>query len=427
MAEQRDMRAGRSLSGNESSRPPGKPDPSGAFRPFSLSEEFTKQRDSGNLRLSWQGVEWYIFLHRGRVTYASHSLQSPGTLDFYLRCWGQKAAAERLKSEPQFQLAASSPILRRQPPPRQLAHRLNWLEEQGAIDKAQKSQLVSALSVEAIEPFFWLQEGNYSWTPGDISDRPEILLDRPQDFADLAGHYRTRLQQWQTLEEKIWSPYQRAYLFARDRAGQTSPLLEKISKFLRGLTIAQLAVILRQDAIETARLLYPYIEAGEIYLREPQSPFNRLPEIPSRKESVEELPHASEDHPSPRQRYRIVCIDDSPAILDAIGKFLSSECYEIFKIASPLQAVSTLLEVNPHLILMDITMPGINGYQLCSTLRESESLREVPIVMVTGRTGIIDKARARMNGANDYLTKPFTKGELLLLIEKYLPSPSLGS
>ena len=69
---------------------------------------------------------------------------------------------------------------------------------------------------------------------------------------------------------------------------------------------------------------------------------------------------------------------------------------------------------------MDITMPEINGYKLCSLLRNSVALRETPIVMVTGRSGLVDKARARVTGATDYLVKPFTRGSLLAVVEKYL-------
>ncbi len=67
-------------------------------------------------------------------------------------------------------------------------------------------------------------------------------------------------------------------------------------------------------------------------------------------------------------------------------------------------------------------MPKINGYKLCSLLRKSSSLKETPIVMVTGRTGFIDKTRAKMAGATDYLTKPFTKIDLLSAVKNNIPN-----
>jgi len=65
-------------------------------------------------------------------------------------------------------------------------------------------------------------------------------------------------------------------------------------------------------------------------------------------------------------------------------------------------------------------MPNINGYKLCSFFRGSASLKKVPIIMVSGRTGFIDKTRAKMVGATDYLTKPFSQTELLTVVDKHL-------
>jgi two-component system, chemotaxis family, response regulator PixG len=70
--------------------------------------------------------------------------------------------------------------------------------------------------------------------------------------------------------------------------------------------------------------------------------------------------------------------------------------------------------------LMDITMPGINGYKLCSLFRSSTALAEIPIIMVTGNKGLVDRVRANIVGATDYLTKPFTEQDLIALVEKYL-------
>jgi two-component system, chemotaxis family, response regulator PixG len=69
---------------------------------------------------------------------------------------------------------------------------------------------------------------------------------------------------------------------------------------------------------------------------------------------------------------------------------------------------------------MDITMPDINDYKLCRLFRSSAAFETTPIIMVTGNKGLIDKARAKLVGATDYLTKPFSQTELLELVEKHL-------
>ena len=72
------------------------------------------------------------------------------------------------------------------------------------------------------------------------------------------------------------------------------------------------------------------------------------------------------------------------------------------------------------MILLDIGMPNLDGYKLCSLLRNHPLFRITPIVMVTGKEGFIDRAKARLAGATDYITKPFTKSELLRIAFRYL-------
>jgi two-component system, chemotaxis family, response regulator PixG len=74
----------------------------------------------------------------------------------------------------------------------------------------------------------------------------------------------------------------------------------------------------------------------------------------------------------------------------------------------------------PDLILLDVGMPNLDGYELCSLLRRHPLFKHTPIIMVTGLTGFIDRAKARLVGASGYLTKPFTQSELLKTVFKHL-------
>jgi twitching motility two-component system response regulator PilG len=79
-----------------------------------------------------------------------------------------------------------------------------------------------------------------------------------------------------------------------------------------------------------------------------------------------------------------------------------------------------VFQLKPDLILCDIAMPELDGYELCAMLRQATAFRQIPIVMLTGKDGFIDRVKARMVGATDYMTKPFGEGELLTLVEKYV-------
>lgn len=117
---------------------------------------------------------------------------------------------------------------------------------------------------------------------------------------------------------------------------------------------------------------------------------------------------------------RIVCVDDSATVRHAVEHILHGQGYEATSIGNPLKALGLLFQLQPNLILCDITMPELDGYELCAMLRHSSAFRQTPIVMLTGKDGLSDRAKARMVGATDYLTKPFSPNELLVLIEKYV-------
>lgn len=123
---------------------------------------------------------------------------------------------------------------------------------------------------------------------------------------------------------------------------------------------------------------------------------------------------------SPKTTYTVACIDDSPAILNAIESFLDDKAFKVLRIQEPLSALMQIIRSKPDLILLDVTMPNLDGYELCSLLRRHPSFKQTPIIMVTGNTGLINRAKAKLAGASGYLTKPFTQSELLKIVFKHL-------
>jgi twitching motility two-component system response regulator PilG len=118
--------------------------------------------------------------------------------------------------------------------------------------------------------------------------------------------------------------------------------------------------------------------------------------------------------------YTIVCIDDSRAVINAIKMYLDDNFFSVVGINDPLKALMQIVRLKPDVILLDITMPTLDGYELCSLLRKHSSLKETPVIMVTGRKGIINRVKAKMVKASDYLTKPFHKKDLLKVMFKYI-------
>lgn len=120
------------------------------------------------------------------------------------------------------------------------------------------------------------------------------------------------------------------------------------------------------------------------------------------------------------ETYKIVCIDDSRAVVNAIKMYLDDNLFSVIGINDPLKALMQIVRIKPDLILLDISMPTLDGYELCSLLRKHSSLKETPVIMVTGKKGILNRVKAKMVKASDYLTKPFQKKDLLKVIFKYI-------
>jgi twitching motility two-component system response regulator PilG len=125
------------------------------------------------------------------------------------------------------------------------------------------------------------------------------------------------------------------------------------------------------------------------------------------------------ERPAVDSRPTIACIDDSTTVQRNVKLILEAAGFRVLSLTNPLLVLSALVTQNPVLILMDITMPDMDGYELCRLLRQSSSLRDTPVVMLSGRDGFVDKVRAKVVGAADYITKPFDAKALMDTVNKY--------
>ena len=116
-------------------------------------------------------------------------------------------------------------------------------------------------------------------------------------------------------------------------------------------------------------------------------------------------------------RVRIAVVDDSPTIRKLVQAKLAEFDYHVLPLADGEEAVQRLPDFEPHLILMDINMPGKDGYQVCRWVKAHKTLRNTPVVMLSGDDGFFDKVRGRMAGASRHIGKPFNTDELLQVID----------
>ena len=114
---------------------------------------------------------------------------------------------------------------------------------------------------------------------------------------------------------------------------------------------------------------------------------------------------------------KVLVIDDSNTIRRSAEIFLKQGGHEVLLSEDGFDALSKVNDYLPDLIFCDILMPRLDGYQTCAIIKRNPKFSNVPIVMLSSKDGVFDKARGRMAGSQDYLTKPFTKDQLLQTVQ----------
>jgi len=117
--------------------------------------------------------------------------------------------------------------------------------------------------------------------------------------------------------------------------------------------------------------------------------------------------------------FKVLVIDDSNTIRRSAEIFLKQGGHEVVLAEDGFDALAKVNDYLPHLIFCDILMPRLDGYQTCAIIKRNPKFSGVPIVMLSSKDGVFDKARGRMVGAQDYLTKPFTKDQLLQAVQQF--------
>ena len=117
--------------------------------------------------------------------------------------------------------------------------------------------------------------------------------------------------------------------------------------------------------------------------------------------------------------YKVLVIDDSNTIRRSAEIFLKQGGHEVVLAEDGFDAMSKINDYHPDVIFCDILMPRLDGYQTCAIIKKNARFAAVPVVMLSSKDGVFDKARGRMVGSQEYLTKPFTKDQLLEAVKHF--------
>ncbi|MCW5669936.1 MULTISPECIES: PleD family two-component system response regulator [unclassified Hydrogenophaga] len=116
---------------------------------------------------------------------------------------------------------------------------------------------------------------------------------------------------------------------------------------------------------------------------------------------------------------KVLVVDDSNTIRRSAEIFLKQGGHEVLLADDGFDALAKINDYQPDLVFCDILMPRLDGYQTCAIIKRNARFASIPVVMLSSKDGVFDKARGRMVGSQDYLTKPFTKDQLLQAVQQF--------
>ena len=351
------------------------------LNPLSLLAQLSSRQANGCLQVSSGSVSWSIYLEQGKLIYASNSVDPFERLDLHLRRLSRQIPTLVSAVRVQVRLIFESDLESQsdQSPDYQA---ICWLVNQKYLNSAQAAVLIEELAEEVIGSLLSVKEGTYQL----------INLDQSEELPKFC-HLDLR-----TLVERCYEQLRR----------------QQSSKSTIAISNSEPGVL--QSGINRSQYL------GK---NGAQSPLELTQKTPVKKSSfaqVDSANNSGENHHESlaKNTYSIACIDDSPTVLNAINSFLDDKSFSVIMINDPVRALMQVVRIKPDLILLDVEMPNLDGYELCSLLRKHPLFKTTPIIMVTGHTGFLDRAKAKLVRASGYLTKPFNQSELLKMVFKHL-------
>jgi two-component system, chemotaxis family, response regulator PixG len=352
------------------------------IHPLSLLAQLISRYTRGCLQITDGSTTWHIYLDQGKLAFATSSDAPFDRLDRHLRALQRQIPA--LVSAVRVQMRLMFETRSAQPGQVNIDYQaISWLVAQQYLSRSQAALLIEELAKEVLEGFLALTEGYY-----EVLDRDRFGPDYP------------------ALCQLDLRP-----LVEQCRHSQNPPPSQAVSR--SAATYVNIPVNRAAPSGQAA------------WESRPVTPFNVRQTSEARwstlaGEAAAAAPPASPAATAATARYTIACIDDSQTILQSIRAFLDDASFTVIMINDPVKALMQVVRNRPDLILLDVGMPSLDGYELCSLLRRHPHFRHTPIIMVTGLTGFIDRAKAKLVGASGYLTKPFTQSELLKTVFKHL-------
>jgi twitching motility two-component system response regulator PilG len=341
------------------------------LNPLSLLAQLSSRQANGCLQVSSGNAAWSIYLEHGKLFYASDSVNPFERLDRHLRRLSRQIPTLVSAVRVQVRLIFESDLENQsnQTPDYQA---ICWLVNQQYLNSLQAATLIEELAEEVLVSLLAVKEGSYQLIEqNQLEEIPKFCR---LDLRTLVERCHEQLRRQPPSESASGTSAQSANSSSQNGAPSSVEVKPSVTRNIN-------------TAAPTSNVSNSGVNAGK---------------------------------PLTKSTYTIACIDDSPTVLNAINSFLDDKSFSVVMINDPVRALMQVVRIKPDLILLDVEMPNLDGYELCSLLRKHSLFKTTPIIMVTGNTGFLDRAKAKLVRASGYLTKPFNQSELLKMVFKHL-------
>ncbi len=331
------------------------------LQPINILKKITNSSYTGCLQVFSESGAWSIYMDQGKLIYAGYSEEMFEPLYRNLQRLSQQISTLPRGINEQVRMIFEKDIEKHSiPNPDYLA--ICWLVNQKYISHFQAALLIEELALEVLQSLLNLKYGSYEFVP-------HTFLDNLPKFCHL------------NLKALV-EPSQPAA---------------------------------KVDVKENLNF-EPYCQ-----LEVPKTSQEKLPKSNSDQVNGQgKINQSSNSQINEKKKCSIFCIDNHQKILNAVSEFLDEQIFNVIKFTDSSQALMEILRVQPDIILLNIEMPNLNGYEICSLLRKHTHYQDTPIILMTERMGLRDRAKAKFVKANGYLEKPFSQEDLLKIIFEHI-------
>jgi two-component system, chemotaxis family, response regulator PixG len=376
-----------------------------------------EQSFSGNLtvRIASNPI-WMLSFRMGRLGWVSGGIEP-------VSCWQRNLTLAKLDLPTDKLMQANNPQTKID------SHLLAQLLTEESIDRQKCADLVGRMTIECLFDIIQFSQHNGNrlscqiMQTGANNAQLNLLLPLLEIEPILTRSIQT-WQEWSNASLAVYAPSLFPIVSKSVDVSQIAPGsgLEQVIAAIDGnRSLRSLAIDYRQSVLKFTSSLSPLLRSGFITLsHEPKSRATKVisPEITER--SSDTLDPPGNGSPVTQKSPLIACVDDSLLIYQSLERILTAHGYRSYGVQDPLKIMPSLIRNKPNFIFLDLLMPIVNGYEVCEQIRKTPSLKDIPVIILTGKDGLIDRMRSKMVGATGFLGKPVDEDSVMKMLEKYL-------